>query len=208
MWTGCGSAKDQSGALEWWERIANPTHSAHPSVPRPIQAKALSCLAHAYEERSNLPDSTLQIDDLYRAGRLADACASLGLVTPSVLWIAGRVQRVGLRRQSDCKFRGVDTARFEKLDFLWEVADARAAELDAEHRMRDVKVSKAPSRYRCAAEGCGIESTRKTGLYRCSGKCPADLKPSYCSKECQIAVSPLDLYDLRVAHRQVALCSW
>ncbi|CAL1699049.1 unnamed protein product, partial [Somion occarium] len=47
--------------------------------------------------------------------------------------------------------------------------------------------SKAPNAYRCAAPGCGIEGTKKSALLKCAGKCPPDVKPSYCSKECQKA---------------------
>jgi hypothetical protein len=189
MWTGCGAARDIEGAFGWWERLSDASHALHPaSVPRPVQAKALCCLANAFFERSDLPDDTRQIDDLYRAARLADECASLGLIAPFVLYAAKRLEAFGLRRQADCRYRGVDTTRFERLEFLWEAWEAREAEFSAEQRTRDAKVSKAPTRYKCAAEGCGIEATRKAGLLKCMGECPADLKPSYCSKECQRAV--------------------
>jgi hypothetical protein len=186
MWTGCGAAKDQDGALDWWLRLADPTHPNYLTiVPRPIQAKALACLANAYLERCDLPESTLQIDDFRRASQLADACASFGLVTPIVLMVANKIERIGLRRQAECKFRDLDTTPFEQLEFLWRAADACSSEVAAEDRHRDAKTSKAPNLYQCAAEGCGIQATRVKGLRQCSGNCPPDVKPSYCSKECQ-----------------------
>ena len=192
MHTGCGASQDKDAALDWWRRISDPTNPNFVrSASRLLKARALSCLSSAYFDKSFLPDETLQIDDLYRAAQLANASASLGLVSPVVLAIAGRVEKVGLRRQADCHFEGIDTSRFEILEFLWKVADARTEEMDKKHQKRNAKVSHTPNLYICAAEGCGIEGTSRSGLLRCSGKCPPDVKPSYCSKECQKAVSSL-----------------
>jgi hypothetical protein len=189
MWTGCGATKDEDGALDWWKKITDPTHPEYvSSASRPMRTKALSCMANAYLERSNIDKETLQIDDLYRAGELADACASYGLITPIVLFIGTRIETVGLRRQADCRFRGTDTTRFEMLEFLWAALEARNAEIQAEKQKRDAKASKAPNLYQCAADRCGIEATKKSGLSRCSGPCLPDVKPSYCSKDCQRAV--------------------
>ena len=158
-------------------------------MSRPLKAKALSCLASSYFEQSFLPDETLQIDDLYRAAHLANGSASLGFVSPVVLAIGARVEMIGLRQQATCPFRAVDTSRFAALEFLWKVTDARTGELDKKYQKRDAKVSQAPNLYICAAEGCGIEGTSRSGLLKCSGKCPLGVKASYCSKECQKAVS-------------------
>jgi len=61
----------------------------------------------------------------------------------------------------------------------------RMAEVNKAAAKRDAKVSKAPLKYVCAADDCGIQATKKSGLLRCAGKCPVVYKPSYCSKECQ-----------------------
>jgi hypothetical protein len=188
MWTGCGATKDEEGALDWWRKITDSTHPSYiSSASRPIRTKALSCLANAFLERSNLDPTTLQIDDLYRAGTHADACASYGLITPIVLSIGNRIETLGLRRQADCRYR-TDTTRFEMLEFLWAAIEARNAEILSEKKKRDKKTSKAPNLYQCAAERCGIEATRKSGLLQCSGPCLPNVKPSYCSKDCQKAV--------------------
>jgi hypothetical protein len=159
-------------------------------VPRFVQTKALSCLALVYREHARISEKAIQIDDLYRAGGLADASASFGFVSPNVLSIARDIERHGFRRQEDCKFPEVNTTRFEKLENLWEIYDTFTAEKEAEHQRRANKVLNAPNFYRCAAEGCGIESTKRSGLPKCSGPCSPDVKPSYCSKECQRAVRP------------------
>jgi hypothetical protein len=138
--------------------MSDPTHPNFVrSVSRPLKAKALSCLASSYFEKSFLPDETLQIDDLYRAAFLANGSASLGFVSPVVLAIGARIEKIGLRQQATCPFRGVDTSRFVTLESLWKVFDARTEEMDKKHQKRDAKVSQSPNLYICAAEGCGIE---------------------------------------------------
>jgi hypothetical protein len=176
----------------WWGKIADPLHPERPPyVSRHIQTRALSCLASACRERSYMGRDALQIDHLYRAGKLADMAGALGFMSPNMLGIAGRIEEVGLRRQADCRFEGVDTTRYEKLDFLWRAYDAHRARISSKDRQRDTKATKAPNLYQCAAEGCGIEATSKSGLSKCSGPCLADVKPSYCCKECQRAVGLL-----------------
>ena len=109
MYTGCRASQDKDGALDWWRRISDPTNPNFvDSVSRPLKAKALSCLANAYFEKSFLPNDTLQVDDLYRAAQLANASASLGLVSPIVLTIAFRIEQIGFRQKDDCHFKGVN----------------------------------------------------------------------------------------------------
>lgn len=61
----------------------------------------------------------------------------------------------------------------------------RTEEMNRASAKRDSKVARTPLKYVCAAEDCGIQATKKSGLLRCAGKCPVVFKPSYCSKECQ-----------------------
>lgn len=190
MYAGCGASQDRDAALDWWRRISDPTYPSFiKSSSRPLKARALACLANAYYEKCCLPNQTLQIDDLYRAAQLANAAASWGLTSPIVLSVGNRVEKFGLRRQADCQFKGVDTSRFEAFEFLWKVVDARSEQLKKVREKRDAKVLQAPNLYVCAREGCGIEGTSRSALQQCSGKCPLDAKPSYCSRECQKAVS-------------------
>ena len=176
----------------WWGKIVDPIHPDHPSTTsRHIQTRALSCLASAFLERSNMDHNAVQIDHLYRAGKFADMAATLGFVSPTMLGIAGRIEEVGLRKQADCKFKGVDTTRYANLDFLWSAYEVHQAGISSKNQHRESKISKAPNSYHCAAEGCGIQATSKSGLSRCSGPCAANVKPSYCCKSCQKVVGPL-----------------
>jgi hypothetical protein len=189
MWSGCGIEQDKDGAMAWWGKIVDPPRSEQSShVSRRTQTRALSCLAVAFLERSRVGQDGIQIDHLYRAGKLADMAASLGFVSPSMLGVAQRIEQTGFRRQADCRIKGVDTTRYEELNFLWEAFEAHRARLRAKDQQQDNKVSKAPNLYRCAAEGCGIEATSKSGLSRCAGPCLVENKPSYCCKACQISV--------------------
>jgi hypothetical protein len=188
MWTGCSAQQDRDGAMIWWGKIADPNHPERPPyVSGDIQMRALSCLASAFLERSNMGPGAVQIDHLYRAGKLADMAASLGFVSPSMLGIAARIEDAGFRRQADCRFV-VDITRYAELDFLWNAFDAHRARIGLNDRQRDSKAAIAPNLYQCAAEGCGIKATSKSGLSQCSGPCSAAVKPSYCSKECQRVV--------------------
>ena len=72
---------------------------------------------------------------------------------------------------------------------LWDVLRRRDEEYVAEERRRRAKVAKGANAYVCAAEGCKVEGLHKSALRACGGSCPPDLKPHYCSKECQKQVS-------------------
>lgn len=145
------------------------------------------------------------IDSVYRAAQAADTAVSLGFVSPIVIKVADYIQRIGFRRQSDCKWEGHSTARFEQLADLWRVYDKRVAEVERQEAARDEKVSKAPNAYICAAAGCGIEATHKAALLRCSGKCSVEGKPSYCSKDCQRKVASTRILLWFVIDRSLAI---
>ena len=102
--------------------------------------------------------------------------------------VASRIEAAGFRRPEDNKFPEHSTERFERLTDLWEVLDARKAEMAEENLKREAKVSRDPLGYSCAAEDCGIVATKKSTLRRCGGVCPPVFKPSYCSQYCQRVV--------------------
>ncbi|KAH9929823.1 uncharacterized protein B0H18DRAFT_175758 [Fomitopsis serialis] len=88
---GCGvPAKDVEEAINQWRRLTDPAHAERLSSPpsRRIVAQAYSCIAYAYNEKSCLPNRTLQIDDLKRAAEAADASVGLGFISPTALFIA------------------------------------------------------------------------------------------------------------------------
>ena len=125
------------------------------------------------------------IDSLHRAGSNADEAVSLGITGSGALRVGFSIESQGFRRPENNRFPGLNTDRFERLTELWEAIDARTAEIDRASAKGDTKVSKAPLKYVCSTEDCGIQATKKMGLLRCAGKCPVVFKPSYCSKECQ-----------------------
>ncbi|KAF9654422.1 hypothetical protein BDM02DRAFT_3196715 [Thelephora ganbajun] len=172
-WTGYGTPENRDSALERWSFLA----SSAANIPRRIKAQAHSCLA--------VDPESWNIDSVYRAGSNANEAISLGLISPGALRAGFSIEHLGFRRPGDNRFPGLDTDRFERLIELWEAIDIRTAEMDRATAKRDAKISKAPLKYVCSAEDCGIQATKKSGLLRCGGKCPAMFKPSYCSKECQ-----------------------
>lgn len=180
--SGVSVPQDPAVAISLLQKLASD-----PRTPRAFRGRAFSVLASVhFELRVDASDPDMwNIDSLYRAAVNADAAAALGFVSPNVLWVAGSIDRAGFRRQSECKFPGHSTARFEALAELWRVYDRREEQLKREQDCREGKVSKAPNAYVCAALGCGIEATHKSALQQCSGKCTKEGKPAYCSKECQ-----------------------
>jgi len=104
-----------------------------------MKARALSCLAKAYLDNSFPSNKLLHLPNLYQAARLANASASFGLVTPITVQIASKIEKIGPRRQADCRFKEVDTSCFEALQFLWNSKDAK--------KRRDTKVSQTPNLY-------------------------------------------------------------
>ena len=159
--------------------------SVAPNVPRRIKAQAHSCLAIGWFDLAVEDPERWNIDSLYRAGSNANEAVSLGLISPGALRAGFSIEKQGFRRPEENRFPEVDTDRFEGLAELWEATDMRLAEVNKVTAKRDAKVSKTPLQYVCAAEDCGIQATKKSGLLRCGGKCPMPFKPSYCSKECQ-----------------------
>jgi len=186
MFTGCGVDKNVQNAMTWWYGIAGKPKQGGPTVSKKLRVRALSCLANGHwESRTTEADGpdVWNIDAVYRAASHANDAASLGFVSPAVLIIGLSTKQ----NMEEGQYPEFDAPRFHALEFLWEVVERREGELQREKERRDEKVAKAPNAYVCAAEGCGIEGTRKSGLLRCAGACPAESKPSYCSKECQTA---------------------
>lgn len=180
--------RNKRAAVEVWARLVWGPSS--PKVPRRIRTRALSCLCSAIIELQKKPDSSLDAMDVeiaYLGAFCSNESASLGFVSPCVLLVGMNVQEL-MKNESVPE---VDKARFRELEFLWETAEKWEIERaeEQERMKRDKRFVRAPSKYACAAAGCGTEGTRKAGLLKCSGKCSGESKPLYCSKECQTDVS-------------------
>lgn len=113
-----------------------------------------------------------------------------------MLFVVVTVERIGFRRQGDCRHPGHSTERFAGLSELWQAVNKQKVKVVREDLKRKRKMRKDPNAYICAAEGCGIEATHKAALRACSGKCAKEGKPAYCSKECQkkVSKSPVEFY--------------
>ena len=173
--------------MSQWMVISQEKQPNGAPVPKKVRVRALSCLASSQWELRQLPEKpdVWNMDSVWRAGVFADDCASLGFVSPMVLGIGRKIQELmTLPNIPEARH-----PRFQGLVFLWEAVERRQQEINAEQEKHNDKVAKTPNLFVCAAPGCGIEATRKSALLKCAGNCPSDVKPSYCSKECQKAVS-------------------
>ncbi|KAI0364545.1 hypothetical protein BV20DRAFT_830292 [Pilatotrama ljubarskyi] len=207
--SGCGTLRrSPDGALyvldSFTDRNCDPARYVGHVAPRTIMAQAHSCAAHAYFDKfmatpaelvdfavdgrrfgrpqdlqSGLGQSPLA--SFSQAVHHANESVKLGLVSPIVL-------RVGLMMRDLGAQLGVDVSqmgRSRRFRPLWRAVTHRMEELYAEERKKQARVGRKPNAYMCAAEGCGIRADGRAALKACSGKCPPDLKPHYCSKECQ-----------------------
>ncbi|KAJ7198277.1 hypothetical protein GGX14DRAFT_470086 [Mycena pura] len=185
--SGCaGFAKKLDLALSCLDTIINPD-SEDPcvDVSDDLLARALSCAAFVHIELYNAArrrnDLKLANDHLYAAAMYADVSICRGLVSPNALHVTSVLTRSATQYNHDIR----NSPRYRVFKDLWRAMDKRDEELAKEDRKRSAKVAKAPNAYKCAAKGCGVEGTSKAALLRCGGQCPPEIKPSYCSKECQ-----------------------
>ena len=107
-----------------------------------------------------------------------DTAASLDYISPTALILARRIPSTLLSQWPNLK----------------RAADKRQAEMTAENQVERARMSTSPMRYACAAQGCGIRATSGKALKTCGGKCELPYKPSYCSADCQRAVSSNGLH--------------
>ena len=183
-------------------------------APPPSLARAHACAAHAHfqkfrasekervsyaaDERHYRRRQTLEAGlghpahaSLRFALREASESARLGHVSAIVL-------RVGFTAREIGEGLGVDfgqvVRRAKRYRPLWRAVEDRLNELYAEARaaLDLTAAERNPGEYVCGAEGCSTRSKSSASLKACSGKCPLDLKPRYCSKQCQVKVRLAD----------------
>ena len=105
---------------------------------------------------------------------LADAtlCVQLGHVCKAVVVIAQNKDKCSPSMQS----------RFAP---LFEETERADKEFFDRMMKQDAKVEKGGNAYICAGPGCKVGAMEKKALMMCGGKCAKEVKPHYCSKECQ-----------------------
>ena len=117
----------------------------------------------------------------------ANYSVRLGLVSSTILSVGFGVKDVVEQLGADISMA---SSRFMP---LWDELKKREDEVLAEERRRQGKVAREANAYVCAAEGCKVEGLHKVALRAFAGQCPPDLKPHYCSRECQKRVGrPFD----------------
>ena len=202
--SGCPSRKSWDGALTVLESFTDPKNEAYRRCDdKQTMDKVLACMALAYYEKYHYPRHRLSemtaeevefgrpkppfaspFAYLYLAAQYADAAARRGFVPSAVLMIGFYIQRLGDAMNVDA----TKMPLFEEFTDLWRVCLDRATEVFAEERQRLAKAKKMPNAYTCAAEECGIKAVKAAAFSACSGPCPADIKPRYCSRACQVKV--------------------
>lgn len=185
LYIGCGVPKDIKAAYTHLLPLTMRLPGMPFHVPRPVEARANSVLAAIEYESATANADEWNIDALLRAAQFANNAAALGFVSPYVLNVARSANDIGARNRSAWRFDHPFNPGFAPLEFLWGAYEARLAEMDAEDKKQEKKITKNPTSYRCASPSCGITVTKKATLLKCSGGCPPDQKAHYCSPECQ-----------------------
>ncbi|KAM5541318.1 hypothetical protein V8D89_004872 [Ganoderma adspersum] len=177
----------------------------------PDRARAHSCAAHAHYQKFRASEkermSYAADERHYRRRQTLDA--GLGHLTHTSLrfalheasesarleHVSAIVLRVGFAAREIGEGLGVDFSRLversKKFRPLWRAVDDRLNEVYAEARKARALdldgAEQSPPECVCGAEGCGTRSaSTSSSLKACSGRCPLDLKPRYCSKQCQV----------------------
>ncbi|KAI0701120.1 hypothetical protein C8T65DRAFT_579793 [Cerioporus squamosus] len=208
--SGCGTRmRSPEGGLYVLDAFTDP--SCDPSryvgdiASRTLMAQAHSCAARANydkflaspservsiqadEQRFSRPQTVRlgvgqsPLEYFMLAADHANESVKLGLVSPVVLLVGMKIREFGEIFRVDVEQTVQRAKRFRP---LWRAVSRRVDEIHAEERRRQGKVDRRPNQYVCAAEGCGIEGEKKAVLRACGGRCPPDLKPHYCSSDCQ-----------------------
>ncbi|KAI0737308.1 hypothetical protein C8Q80DRAFT_327778 [Daedaleopsis nitida] len=213
--SGCAMRKHSAeGALCSLDAFTDPERDPERSVidiaSPALMAQAQSCAAHAQylkyiaspEERTDIEGEELlfcrpetrrlgigqpPLTSLAFAAHHANESVKLGLTSHAAL-------TVGLTLREVAESVGVDVTQMpehaKQFRPLWRAVARRVDEIYEAERERLQKSSERTSLadsdgFGCAAEGCAVRRAQRAALRSCAGKCPADLKPGYCSRQCQ-----------------------
>ncbi|KAI0640701.1 hypothetical protein C8Q79DRAFT_920935 [Trametes meyenii] len=152
-----------------------------------IQKRALAAWAWVFFEMFFLfdPEASLRslttLSVMQNAACCAETCAADAFLPPIIPrianWLFTLKPRFGLYSHQ--------VPRFGDFPCLWAGWMLYVKTSENREYSRLEKVSSAPNQYRCAADGCGIQTLHKSVLRKCSGNCPPETKPHYCSRLCQ-----------------------
>lgn len=186
-YTGYTTDLNKDVAMNLWTKVFMMSKTPEKQV---FAARAACFIADHYEAAFNEDFSTTH---LYRAVEYAAYAVILGCTAPAVLAVAQLYRRV-LSRPDLNELLSPEGLAYLKLQEtqwypLFDLFDRRQKVCHEADERREAKERMKPNAYRCAKDGCPVRATSQMGLKRCSGPCPEEYKPSYCSKECQRIVS-------------------
>lgn len=172
----CGAERDFA-KIESLLKFAATTGDGRPA-PHIIKARAYSLWAsvrlrvyESYDPNTESARERLEMRSwLFSAGKCANHASDLHLVSLAVIEVAQTISQSSACEEAFNKFSHLKTA------------------YDEYKACKERKDQPPTQSIPCAAE-CGIYASKLSGLLRCTGQCPLELKPLYCTKECQKLVS-------------------
>ncbi|VDB87152.1 unnamed protein product [Peniophora sp. CBMAI 1063] len=195
LFTGYGVPVDKDAARTLWDSVSSDSNLSADDMPA-VQRSMLALCAYFQDAYARTGGTS----DLLDAARFANVVAGLdsevipelGLqegaktVAPVALWCAQQLARLvealptkAASHLSEDERAAIHAAARE-LPFLWDVYERRGQAI-----AKKEVAGEAPSAFECARPGCGRGAEGKEKLLRCGGACTADVKPYYCSRECQ-----------------------
>lgn len=176
--------------MELWTKVFIMISLKPTPEDRVLAATATCYNAEYYSAAFDEDPSTSK---LCRAVECADYAVILGCTAPHVLHVAKLYKQILSRPDLDVllppeALPDLILLRTEWKD-LFDLYDRREKVCREANERREAQERMNPNAYRCAKDGCPVRATSHMGLKRCSGPCPEEYKPSYCSKECQRIVS-------------------
>ena len=116
-----------------------------------------------------------------------------GLVSFAVLAVGSKIRQMGESLGVDVERAAREGKRYRP---LWQVVSQYYEEIFKRH----CKTEGDQNVPVCSADGCQVRGGKSQVLRACGGRCSANFKPSYCSRECQRKVrvcSQLYVWSLR-----------
>ncbi|RDX43885.1 hypothetical protein OH76DRAFT_1560065, partial [Lentinus brumalis] len=153
-----------------------------------LRLRALAACAWAYfDTHFKLPDAgsmygIVTNSFMQNSAFLANICARDDWQPRIVIRIANWLRSLDYRYPG---LRNEATQAISAMKYLWSAYDAYSKRRIAAHVKEFLKVQAAENVYICAAHDCDVQAMHKDAFRACTGNCPPETKPHYCSKLCQ-----------------------
>lgn len=186
---GYGMNADQDGAVELWITVLDKVF-ASPARDLMFLGKIAACATARHYFNLYRHEGRTAYRHLMHAAYFANVAARAGSKAPMMNNIfyaynalVDLFERLGGEDAEGIVREMKDAA--PSFGALYTVCRDHTFALEERYEEMREKEARNPNAYACALDGCPVKAISKAALKRCAGPCPDEVKPSYCSKECQ-----------------------